>query len=465
MRLCAFVALTRLGLAIHCAVAAETARIEVDFGQQLGPMKMNQMALGQGGLSSDPMFDDRIGELRALRPKLIRLFIQEYFDLLPEAGKYSFAKLDRSVDAILATGAKPLMCICFKPRLLFGEVNQDLVEPHDYGAWQGLVSALVSHYKARGSGIQYWEIGNEPDIGEDGGSPYRFQPVSYARYYKHTTDAILRIDPAARVGGPALANARSPLLPALLDFCAQSSTPLHFVSFVSWHIYSSDPNAIRETVEHVRQLLRAHPSLKAETFLDEWNMDLANPSLDVRFQPCYIAEAIYQMKEAGLDFSCYYHIRDWHVSFEEFAPFMSPKGTAFMTRWWNRMPQLDGLFDYQNRVRPSYFAFKLLSRLSGNRILADSNDRAVHAFATHDPQLRMHNLIVWNFSGSEMNLELLLKALPSELRVRHVRLDVAGPNDDENSRLRADVFQRFPKGDQKLERKLEPFDIHYWSFE
>jgi len=33
---------------------------------------------------------------------------------------------------------------------------------------------LVSHYQKRGAGIRYWEIVNEPDIGEDGGCPYRF---------------------------------------------------------------------------------------------------------------------------------------------------------------------------------------------------------------------------------------------------------------------------------------------------
>jgi hypothetical protein len=96
-------------------------------------------------------------------------------------------------------------------------------------------------------------------------------------------------------------------------------------------------------------------------------MALRDPPTDPRFQPCYLTEVAYQMKSAGLDYSCYYHIRDWYVSFEQFAPFMSERGTAFMTRWWNRMPQFDGLFDYQNTIRPAYFAFKLLARLEGDR--------------------------------------------------------------------------------------------------
>src|SRR5207244_9505299 len=134
--------------------------------------------------------------------------------------------------------------------------------PNDYGAWEELVSTLVRHFEERGAGIRYWEVGNEPDIGESGGCPYRFKPESYVRYYQHTAAAILRADPDARVGGPALAGVRSPILPALLDACQKDGTPLHFVS---WHIYSSSPGRVRKTVAYVKDLLPKYPRLKPET--------------------------------------------------------------------------------------------------------------------------------------------------------------------------------------------------------
>jgi len=248
----------------------------------------------------------------------------------------------------------------------------------------------------------------------------------------------------------------------LLDFCETNRAPLHFVS---WHIYSSDPPAIRGTVEHVRRLLREHPGLAPETILDEWNMDLMNPPLDPRFQPAFVSEAIWQMKEARLDYSCYYHIRDWYVSFEQFQPFMSRQGAAFMTRWWNRMPQFDGLFDYQNQVRPAYYAFKLLSRLAGERLRITSEHPAVHGFATYDEQLRMYNLVLWNFSPSPTDIELVLDGLATESRVRHLVLDAVAPSMDENTRLRPEPFFKLAKGEQRLEVKLEPYAVHYWSFE
>lgn len=44
------------------------------------------MALGQGGLSGEPMWEQRLAESRALHPRLIRLFVQEYFGVPPRFG-------------------------------------------------------------------------------------------------------------------------------------------------------------------------------------------------------------------------------------------------------------------------------------------------------------------------------------------------------------------------------------------
>src|SRR5690349_6910918 len=117
------------GFAIFAGCAlAQPQEVEIHFGKRLGSMDINRMALGQGGLSEEPMWQDRIPEIRALKPAVVRLFIQEYFDLLPSKGRYHFETLDRSVDTILQTGAQPVMCICFKPRLLFPNIDHDIVE-------------------------------------------------------------------------------------------------------------------------------------------------------------------------------------------------------------------------------------------------------------------------------------------------------------------------------------------------
>jgi len=407
--------------------------MRLNLNERLELLEIDRFALGQGGLSEDPMWADRAAEIRALRPRLIRLFIQEYFDLLPERGRYHFKILDQSVDLITGAGATPLMCIAFKPKLLFPVVDHKVVDPNDYDEWEKLIYNLVKHYRERGAGIRYWEVSNEPDIGESGGCPYLFTPENYRRYYARTVAAILRADPEARVGGPALANYKSPILPSLLEFCEKEKAPLHFVS---WHTYQSDPIKIRASIDEVKALLKKHPSLHPETILNEWNMSLSNPSLDPRFQPCFIAEVAWQMNEAGLDYSCYYHIRDYHVRPEVFSKFMSLDGTAFMARWWNQMPQFDGLFDFQNRVRPAYFAFKLLSRLSGHRLRLQSSDPYLHGFAAYDERLQAFNILVWNFSDQPARLDLKLEGDTTQLVMRRSVLDASGPSDDENDRIR-----------------------------
>jgi hypothetical protein len=433
--------------------------LNVALDQRPGPLQIDRIALGQGGLSPEPMWADRVAEIRALRPRLIRVFLQEYFNVLPAPNQYRFETLDRTLDVIHAAGATPLLSINIKPRVLFPILDQDVVEPNDWEEWDRLIHALVAHCANRGLSGTYWEVANEPDIGEDGGCPYRFTPVNYLPYYERTTAAVLRADPNARVGGPALSDARSPILPALLDACDRRGLPLHFVS---WHIYDSDPLRIRGTIDFVRSVLRQHPSLAPETILNEWNMSLGHVPEDVRIQPCFVLETAFHMKDAGLDYACYYHIRDAHVSQQEIGRFMSPQGTAFMANWWNRYPQFHGLFDFQNVVRPAYFAFKLLARLTGARVQAESSDPQVHAFAAYEATLDMHNLLFWNFSPAPAEVTVALTGVPAPLRARQLSLDATTASADENARLR-------PEGTLDVQHgtphrvKLAPYGITFWE--
>lgn len=449
-------------LAPLAAAAQQRPTLKLEFARPQGPMQIERIALGQGGLSPDPMWEQRAAEIRALKPALIRLFVQEYFDLLPERGRYHFDSLDRSVDLIRSTGASPFLSINFKPKALFPVVDQDIVEPEDYAGWEDLIERLVRHHKQRGSGIRYWEVANEPDIGEDGGCPYRFKPDSYVRYYSHTVRAIRRADPDARVGGPALANVRSPLLPALLEAAANKTVPL---DFVSWHIYSSDPKQIRGTIDYADSQLAKHPSLRVERHLNEWNMSLANPVLDVRFQPCFVLETAWQMKEAKLDWSCYYHIRDYYVDRDRFARFFSPRGAAFMARWWNRMPQFDGLFDYQNAVRPAYWSFKLLSRMSGERLAVESTHPTVRALLTWDESYDLFNLLVWNYSDAAVPVSVDWSGLPHNVSAKRVALDAAAASSIETDRLRTLPAIAMAQGAGKAQTELGPWGIEYWYLE
>ena len=417
--------------------------VTVDSAAKAEPIGLDRYGLGQGGLSDGAMIEPHVETLKWLKPKVIRLFVQEYYDVYPGHGKYNWRTLDAAVSSIIKTGAKPLMSICIKPKVLYPVVDQDKVHPASYQEWEELIGAMVRHYNVElGYGIEYWEVFNEPDIGESGGCPGRFTPEDYCTYYEHTVRAIRGAWPKAKVGGPALAYYQSPLLPALLEHCSKKGVP---IDFVSWHWYTNDPQAIARSIADVKAMLAKYPSLKCETIIDEWNMSLGWDRIEHEFQPCFVAETTYQMLEAGLDRSCYYHIRDYHVDGAKFGQFMSPEANRFMTYWWNVMPQYDGIFDYQGTMRPSYFVFKSLARITGNRLAVKSDRGEVKGLAAYDADYEVMHILLWNYANERPEpCRVALKVTNLEGRKwRYYRrtFDAVTASNDENDRLRLEGIQ------------------------
>ena len=405
------------------------------------------------------MFDDRVGQIAQLHPQTIRLFLEEYFDLYPAHGRYHWATLDKAIEAILATGAKPIMNICFKPHALYPQINQEIVEPNNYAEWEELIYQLVKHCnQERRYGIEYWEVGNEGDIGELGGCPYKFTPENYVSYYAHTTRAIRRADRLVKVGGPALAGYRSPIADALLDAARQGKVPL---DFLSWHMYDSDPRDFASSIKFMKAKLAQHPQFsQTETILDEWNMSLWNPILNPYFQPAFILETTLAFYKEGLSRSSYYHIRDYFVDESIFARFSSAAAAAGMAHWWNEMPQYDGLYDNQDRVRPAYYAFKLLSLIKGQELTVSGTSPAVHALAarSNGPWV---NLVLWNYPADGAGTtEQVSVQFPSAHKVaaRVVRLN---PDSSVNTldQVSNDDFTDFAA--HPIPITLRPYEI-YW---
>jgi hypothetical protein len=280
----------------------------------------------------------------------------------------------------------------------------------------------------RNFGVGYWEVGNEVDIGEDGGCPYRFKPEDYLVYYTRTAKAILAADPRAKVGGPALAGYRSRLGDALIEHCGRGEAPLHFLS---WHLYDNDPARFRRSIREMKEKLAKFPRLEGvETVIDEWNMSLGQPILDPRFQPAFVLETTLGFLEEGLSRSAYYHIRDAYVDEETFSRFMSPQGVSFMAHWWNVRPQYDGLYDHEGRARPAWHSFKLLSLIRGRRLPIGGTDAAVRGLAAEDG--RWIEILFWHFPAGEKggSVEVRLRlVLEKPSRFRLSRLNAGAPLD------------------------------------
>jgi len=437
-------------------VLAQDAAVRVDMGRRLGPMQIDRFGVGQGGFTPEPVWSDRVPEIRAIRPRVIRLFVQEYFHLLPAKGRYHWDTLDRNVDLILKTGATPMLCIAFKPKVLFPKIDQNIVAPNDWDAWDALVYNLVRHYRERGGKGWYWEITNEGNLASGGGTPYHFTPENYLPFYQKTAAAVMRADPEARVGGPALAGLDAHRMESLVRFCAGQKVPLHFVS---WHNYSGDPGWFRKSTEEVKAILAKYPGARPQMVINEWNLALGTSTVDPRFQPAFIAETTWQMRQAGLDISCYYHIRDHHVAVDEFLQFFPPEHTYHQVLFWERRPVYLGLFDLQNRVRPAYFLFRLLARLTGDELPVESDSPSVHALASTDDHLKATSVLLWNFSKAPAKVTLEVRNAGPAVIARPTMLDSLAPHDDDTSRLRSLPHSVFKGQPVKLPLELDAYGV------
>src|SRR5262245_8968414 len=98
------------------ALSAVSGEVELVIDASKGgeAIDLTRFALGQGGLSDRPMFDTHVEQIAQLHPQTIRIFVQEYFELYPKRRHYHWTSLDKVIETVLATKAKPLLCICFK---------------------------------------------------------------------------------------------------------------------------------------------------------------------------------------------------------------------------------------------------------------------------------------------------------------------------------------------------------------
>jgi xylan 1,4-beta-xylosidase len=434
-------------------------------------LDIGRFGLGQGGLSKEPMIDHHIQEIRNLGVKIIRLFLQEYFHPYPKHGIYDWTLMDRAVDAIIATGAKPLMCICFKPKILFPKIDHNIVNPNSWKEWDDLIYQMVRHYKVEKKyDIKYWEVANEPNIGEMGGCPYYFTEKNYPEYYEHTVKAVRRADPKAKVGGPALAGWENrPLFPALLEHCSKKNVP---IDFVSWHDYNDDPEYFKKSIIYMKNILKKYPKLKCETAIDEWNVTLFNSLMKhaalPEYQPCFVVDMVNHMVEQGLSFCCFYHIRSVNGPRETYD-FLSQNGQIIATDGQNYGFNLLGLFDYQGIVRPAYFSFKMLSRLLGKQLKVNSPGGNIKVLAAYDKDFKMVNALIWNFAVENPKKEKIslkiINAEKGDWRYTRYLLDAKTASNEEDRRLKV-VARETPKQTSEIKEtfELEPYGLTQINF-
>ena len=111
------------------------ASVDVDAAREAGPLDAWRHSLGYGGIDPAPLPPTVVEGVRRLQPRLLRIFIQEFFSIYRGHGRFDWSRLDPYMDALAATGAKLVAAICIKPKAIYPQVDARVWRPTDVGDW------------------------------------------------------------------------------------------------------------------------------------------------------------------------------------------------------------------------------------------------------------------------------------------------------------------------------------------
>jgi hypothetical protein len=228
--------------------------------------------------------------------------------------------------------------------------------------------------RAKGIKVRYWEIGNEPDLFAVTRGDTSWTPEKYCEVFRAQAAAMKKVDPTLLVAGPAVSGAkpiRDQFLEAFVKGCGD------VVDVLTWHIYPTDGTMddegafatigeIDDTVDAFRALWadparnpRGH-GRKIQLGVTEYGLSWQSPRMHhLADLPAamWAMEAALRLDERGLDSTHYF---------------------AFQATGGH------GLLDVSGVRRPTWYAFTLLARLSGNLVPAATGDADIWSHAALD---------------------------------------------------------------------------------
>jgi xylan 1,4-beta-xylosidase len=293
---------------------------------------------------------------------------------------HSFFNADRIVDFLLSIDMRPFVELSFMPTALASgsatvfSYRANVTPPADYQEWAELIRQLTQHWMDRYGAEEvrrwYFEVWNEPNLR----AFWAGTQEEYFKLYRHTVEAIKRVDSRLRVGGPA--TAANAWLPDFIAFCDKNGLP---AEFISTHHYPNDPlwseaqdteselaggrrGILREWAETARRQAGARPLLYTE-----WNAS-SNPRYARQDDPYAAAFAIKSALEVSDLVEAYSYWTFTDLFEENYFPSMPFHGGF-------------GLLNLHGIPKPVYRAFELLHRLGDERLPAEGKHNTVDAWA------------------------------------------------------------------------------------
>lgn len=349
---------------------------------------------------------------------------QEYVD--PDGTKhaeYNFTYLDLVMDSYLEKGIRPFLELGFMPeKLASGDQTVfywkgNVTPPSSYEGWCDLVQATLHHLLKRyGDEVLNWpiEVWNEPNL------PGFWQDADMPKYFElfeRTFYAIKEVNPAFRVGGPAICGVDDERwMRCFMQFCQDRKIP---VDFVTRHHYTTevperighygyakltDPEEGLGVLQVSREIVDSFEAYKGlEIHVTEFNTSyIPNcPLHDTNQNAAFIAKLLSRMGDMNESYS-YWTFGD---IFEEFGVPYTPFHGGF------------GLVANGLIPKPTFWTFRFFKQLKGicrhrgdNSLLVEKEDGSYagvmwnHCISRTGKELEIH----WEIPAAEDGKEYFL---------------------------------------------------------
>ena len=389
------------------AASAQTRTIAADFNKPAGPHSTTPLMTVGAGRANEGLRADWQQQLATVQKEIGFKYLRFHGLLCDDMGVYSedaarhsSIQLPIHRPALRRDARPPHSPLCrtrvHALRLASGSQTifwwrGNVTPPKDMQKWNGLIRALIEHWKQRYGADEinqwYYEVWNEPDL-SDFWAGTRDQ---YFDLYRNTATTIKSVCPACRVGGPA--SAGDALEPAWFSFIAQQHVPADFESTHTYGVtqgaldadghagtvLDTTPDAIVKRVRNSRHLIDASATPKLELHYTEWSTSYTptDPIHDQYISAPFILQKLRETSSLAQSMS-YWTFTD---IFEENGPRFTPFHGGF------------GLMNYQGIRKPSYFAYKFLAAL-GDTDLATNDPQS---WITRGPNHSVQALF-WNYT-------------------------------------------------------------------
>ena len=343
---------------------------------------------------------------------------------------YSFFNCDQVFDYLLSIGMKPFVELSFMPTALASgsktvfSYQGNITPPKDYQEWSRLIERLVSHlierYGEKEVSQWFFEVWNEPNLKQFWSGSQR----EYFKLYRHTVEAIKKISPALRVGGPATAG--SEWIEEFVDFCERHDVAADFISThhypndgyeangdIEMQLFKSQRGIMREVAQNTRCHAGARP-----VYYTEWNSSSTpgDPLHDDPYAAAFVASTV--MEANGLvDGYSFWTFSD--IFEESYFP-STPFHGGF------------GLLTLNDIAKPTYRAFELLHELGERQSLVDGLHETVDCSLIQKESsltlwLTNHTTPGHSIETEELHIQLQNAREPLGARIQRIDKDHANP--------------------------------------